>query len=83
MMVAKDEDGITDGWTYVNVGKWWWRRRLPAAWIVEGTMSIQCLCPYCAYGTGYNEPILIPELNSDIKILKCKKCKTEFYGPVI
>lgn len=52
---------------------------LPNANIVEGTMTIQCCCPVCEYGDGYNKSILVYPL-SRLALLTCKTCGTRFLG---
>lgn len=69
-MVDKHERGIPDDWEYTIITK------IPVGWIVEGTSTLQCLCPYCAYGEGYNEPIIYGQAFPQKK--KCKKCGTVF-----
>lgn len=73
--------GIPAKWKY----KWWWKgiipRRYPVAWIYEGTMAIQCLCPHCLYARGYNEPIIAGAC--DEKLVTCPTCKTKFIALVV
>ena len=71
---------IEKEWSYKWA--WFWKypflRKLPFAWIVEGTSQIQCLCPSCDYAKGYNKPI---SLVFDIKaVLHCDRCDLDFYG---
>jgi hypothetical protein len=46
--------------------------------VIEGTGTIQCVCPICPYGTGSNEPFLasvtIPA------VVRCLRCHTIFIG---
>lgn len=76
--------GIPKDWQYKRVfshrviGIFPVYKQLPVAWVVEGTSQIQCLCPYCEYGEGYNEPITA--VFYKLAILQCKVCNTEFYG---
>ena len=72
--------GIPSDWEYSHIGIWPFRRKIPHAWIVEGTSQIQCLCPACEYGRGYNEAIGVGPLNSKPKVLICKTCNSEFLG---
>lgn len=85
-MTGRDETGIPDDWEYyrVKVTLPWWRfntafRKYPVAWIVEGTNSLQCLCPNCAYAKGYNRPIM--QIGTYMQVLHCETCGTDFYGP--
>ena len=45
---------------------------LPHGRVVEGPWTIQCVCPQCAYGTGYNEPFLASVY--EIEPRRCKTC---------
>ncbi len=80
---------IPDDWSYETevVWNWSWRwpfrtkteTKTPHAWVLEGTSQIQCMCPNCEYGRGYNEAI--SGVFDTLKYLKCDKCDTEFFGP--
>ena len=76
---------IPDGWSKDVVWKkiWWIFKipvKLPVAWIVEGTMSLQCCCPHCEYGEGYSDSFIYGQANKEV--VKCDKCGTEFVGLV-
>lgn len=60
---------------------WPHRGRLPLAWIVEGTATLQCLCPYCDYAKGYNQSIALP-LSTEQKAY-CPTCGNEFLALVM
>lgn len=55
-------------------------RGLPAARYVEGTSTIQCLCPRCDYADGYNRPFIAA--SAIACVLTCDKCATKFVGLV-
>lgn len=71
---------IPDEWRYEThlINKWPFITKLPVAWVLEGTSTIQCLCPYCDYGKGYNEPFLT--INATKKVLTCPTCNNQFIG---
>lgn len=67
------------------MGRWSWIfgktepppvEELPHGRIVEGPMTIQCVCPVCPYAQGYNEPFLA-SFYEQVPVT-CKKCKTRF-----
>jgi len=67
------------------MGRWSWIfgktepppvEELPHGRIVEGPMTIQCVCPVCPYAQGYNEPFLA--LFYEQVPVTCHKCKTRF-----
>ena len=72
---------VPAGWMYV-----WrpsilnWARKLPLAWIQEGTSTIQCLCPSCDYAQGYNEAF--HAVGYKERIATCKSCGTTFVALV-
>ena len=49
--------------------------------MVEGTMTLQTVCPVCEYGEGYNEAIIAGLYK--LRVLKCETCGTEFFGPTM
>ena len=61
---------IPEDWKYTD--------GYPEAWIREWCCAIQCVCPYCSYGYGYNECIL--PFNNVKKLVKCETCDTEFWA---
>lgn len=78
---------IPEDWSYQNVrshkvlGFWPVYKRLPVAWIVEGTSTLQCLCPYCEYGEGYNGTFIAGR--SPPTELHCDTCGTDFWGMTV
>lgn len=67
------------------MGRWSWIfgktepppvEELPHGRIVEGPMTIQCVCPVCPYAQGYNEPFLA-SFYEQVPVT-CHKCKTGF-----
>ena len=74
-----ENTGIPKGWTYKRLLREFWHK-LPVAWIKEGTSSLQCLCPNCSYGNGYNEPFLSAHFTEVIRV--CPTCKTKFVALV-
>jgi hypothetical protein len=53
---------------------------IPNGRIVEGPWTIQCVCPVCPYGTGYNEPIL--RAVYERRPVTCLTCQLTFMGLV-
>lgn len=47
--------------------------------VVEGTMSLQTVCPVCEYGLGYNECFI--DGAYELRVLRCEVCGGEFFGP--
>lgn len=56
----------------------------PDGVVYEGTSSLQCGCPVCAYGEGWLSSF-VPAAAS-IRLVQCQKCGTWFraltHGPV-
>jgi len=67
-------EGIPHDWPRTKL------TRRPLGWIVEGTSTIQCLCPFCKYGEGYNRPIIYGVAGPDYRT--CEKCGTKFLALV-
>lgn len=53
---------------------------LPQGRVVEGPYTIQCVCPVCPYGTGYNEPFLASVYEQ--QPVTCPTCRLQFMGLV-
>ena len=67
------------------MGRWSWIfgktepppvEELPHGRIVEGPMTIQCVCPVCPYAQGYNEQFLA-SFYEQVPVT-CHKCKMRF-----
>ena len=73
---------IPENWKYevTTIRNWPFITKLPVCWIVEGTSQLQCLCPNCEYGKGYNEPFIFEV--TEKKVLECPSCKIKFIGLV-
>lgn len=69
-----DKSQLPDEWQFDE------KTGLPFGWIVEGTGSIQCLCPYCDYGKGYNAPFIAASPVQAIR--ECETCKRSFLALV-
>lgn len=65
---------IPEDWTYKRIGLF--GKKLPVAWIVEGTMSLQSCCPSCEYGRGYAESFIYGQASMVKRT--CKACNTDF-----
>jgi hypothetical protein len=53
---------------------------LPKGRVIEGPWTIQCVCPACPYGTGYNEPFLASVYEQ--QPVTCLTCQLTFMGLV-
>lgn len=56
----------------------WFKKKesLASGLIIEGTSSLQCICPVCDYGDGYVSNV-VPVAASPHTV-KCSTCKTTF-----
>ncbi len=54
---------------------------LPFGIIVEGTGSIQCICPRCEYSRGFNTPFLAPMPVAEV--VECKTCGLTFIAATL
>ena len=73
-VVPADQKGIPKDWKRTKLTK------IPVGWIVEGTSTVQCLCPYCRYGEGYNKPVIYGVARPGYRT--CSKCGTKFLALV-
>lgn len=70
---------IPNDWEYIRTGIFF-LKKLPVAWICSDYGPLQCLCPYCSYGDGYNKPIIAGFTVK--KVVVCHKCNTKFMALV-
>jgi hypothetical protein len=72
---------IPKDWEYIRPNFFVFWKKIPVAWICNDYGQLQCLCPNCDYGKGYNKPIVNGRGKTKVEI--CKTCNTKFMAIVI